>query len=83
MYNVKLGPTLSTIFAVEKQRLLNTLSVCIYRLKYSAWNGHTICSSASCPALQYVSTFSHKWYDFIKYLVTKNVCFDFLYNVCP
>ena len=38
----------------------------------------------ACPAVEYVSTLSHKWHDFRKKKLywTQNVCFGFSYNFC-
>ena len=36
----------------------------------------------ACPAVPNSSTFFHKRHDFRQKLLSKNVCFDFLYNVC-
>ena len=34
------------------------------------------------PALQYISTLSHKHYDFRKTVTEHELCFDILYNFC-
>ena len=67
----------ATIVAVEKQWVLHNLSVCICSLRYPACNAHAPWSVA-CPALQYVSTFSHKRHNFRKSYWRYNICFEFL-----
>ena len=40
----------------------------------------TLLSSVACPALQYYSTFSHKWHDLRKKGIDYKMCFDFPCN---
>jgi hypothetical protein len=42
MYNVKLGRVRVTIVAVEKQYVLNIMSVCAYSLSYPACKAHAL-----------------------------------------
>jgi len=44
----------------------NIFWVCICSLRYQACNAHAPYCHVACPALQYFSTFSHKWHDFKK-----------------
>jgi hypothetical protein len=39
-----------------------------------------VLSSVAGLALQYFSTFSHKWHDFLKKKIIDHECFDFIYN---
>ena len=36
--------------------------------------------SVASLAVHYLSTLSHKWYDFRKTVTEHTMCFDFLYN---
>jgi hypothetical protein len=68
--NAKLRFVRATIFAVEKQLLLHILSA-FGGLRYPAHNAH------ACPALQYLSTLSHKLQDFRKMLLNIKCVFWF------
>jgi len=70
----------ATIVAVEKQRVLHNLSVCICSLRYPACNAHApYCHLWPAPLYNTFSTFSHKRHDFRKKLL-KIKCSDFLHN---
>jgi hypothetical protein len=56
----------AAIFAVEKQHVLYTLSVCLLPYVHSMQRACAILSSVACPALQYFSALSHKRHDFRK-----------------
>jgi hypothetical protein len=61
---------LATTVAVEKQKVLHIISVCVYSLNYSAG----ILSSVACPALQYYSTLFQKRQDFRKKFTGYKMC---------
>jgi hypothetical protein len=61
------------------------LRVCVFSRRYPACKcARAILSLVVCPYIQYLSRFSHKSHDFRKkkYYWIKNVCFDFLHNLC-
>jgi len=63
-----------TSVAVEKQWVLHNLSVCICSLRYPACKAYAPYCHVTSPALQYLSTFSHKRHEFLKkkkLLITK------------
>ena len=72
-YNVTLRSGHATIVAVEKQWVLNKLSVCVYSFRYPACNAHVpYCYLWPAPLLQYLSVLSHKRHDFRKKKVTEH-----------
>ena len=83
MYNAKLKRFRETIVAMEKQRVLHKLSVCICSPRYPACNAH----APYChlwPGRLY-STLPHYLKDGAilekkKLTGTQKVCFDFLYK---
>jgi len=60
-YNVTLRRVRAATVAMEKQRVLHYLSVCICGHKYPAC---AVMSSVAFPYVQYFSALSHERYDF-------------------
>jgi len=60
--------------AVEKQWVLQNLSVYICSLRYPACNGHAPYFHVACPALKYFSIFSYKRHDFRKKKILSTKC---------
>jgi hypothetical protein len=66
----------SNIVTVEKQWVIYTLPVCIFSFRYPACKcARAILSYVFCPAIQYLSKFSHKWHVFRKMLLNKKFVF--------
>jgi hypothetical protein len=66
-----------TIVAVEKQEVLNILSVCLYScLSNPACKipRRTVLLSVACLAVQYLSTLSHQQHDFRNEVTERQSC---------
>jgi len=55
--------------------------VCIL-IQHAMRMSRTILSSVVSLALLYFPTLSHKQYDFLKKVIERKMCFDFLYKFC-
>ena len=67
-----------TIVAVEKQYVLHILSMCLQPQVHSMQCASAIFLSVACPAVQNVSTLSHKRYDFRQDVTEHKIYVDFL-----
>ena len=64
-----------TIVSVGKQLVLHNRSVCIALfVQHAKRMPHIVLSSVACPAVQYFSTSSHKWYDFREEITEHKMC---------
>jgi len=64
-----------TIFAVEKQQVLNIMSVCVCSLIYPTCNKHAPhCHLWPAPVYHIFSTLSHEWRDFRKKVTEHKMC---------
>jgi len=82
-YNVKFRRVRVTTAAVEEQRVLHNLCVCIFRVRYPACNAHAPYYHLwPAPALQHFSTLCHKRHDFSKNVTEHKICFEFLHKFC-
>ena len=71
-----------TTVAVEKQKVLRILSVCVsvaLVIPHAMRMRCTIFSSVACPATQYFSALSQKWQDFRRNVL--NIKCVFLYSL--
>jgi hypothetical protein len=61
-----MGSIRGSIHAMEKQRVLHNMSLCIRNLRYPACNVRAPYCHVACPALQHFPTLFHKRHDFRK-----------------
>jgi hypothetical protein len=75
-YNVTMRHVCATTFTLQKQSVLQLLSVCILDLVIQHAKGirHIILSSVACPILQHFSTLPHKRHNFRKLIFEHNMC---------
>jgi hypothetical protein len=74
--NVTLRPVRITIFAVEKQPVLNILSACIRVLviRHAKCMRRVILSSVTCLALPHLTAVSYKRRDFLDGVIERKIC---------
>jgi hypothetical protein len=74
-YRVTLRSVRTTIVAVEKQRILHILSVCLCSLSYPAYNAHALCYNFICGLSGYTIFLyvSHKLHNFMREKTLLNI----------
>ena len=75
MYNRTLRRVRATTVAVQKQKLLHILSVCLQPQVSSMQCTRAILSAVPSPALRYFSTLSHTRHNFRKKFIENKLCF--------